>query len=213
MKILIIGSSGEFGAHLVSEFSKLKDITILSIDRIKNSEIVNSFTFDDDIPFTQIDLIINCSGAFKSDSYRSKNLIENYNSLFDANVKTSLWATKMISKLRQDGSLFILIGSAVSLEEKPKMLTYSLAKKTVINLIKLLSNDDDLLGTSFLLLLPSTLKTISNEKYFKEDDMIPLEDISSIIIKILFSNNVERPPSGTMLEIQRKEGKTVISNK
>lgn len=214
MKLLIIGSRGEFGSHLKAELKKDKvNHTIITVDRVKNEDELNSFTFEDVIPFSDLDLIINCTGSFKADSYRSKNLLSNYQEVFDANLKTSLWATGMAAKLKK-GSLFILVGAcAAVLEDRPKMLTYSLAKHSLSKLTKLLSSDKDLLETSFILLLPGTLKTKSNMEYFKndsdKDQMIPLEDMCNAVIGLLNSDSSTRPASGSMIEIGRKDGKTL----
>jgi NAD(P)-dependent dehydrogenase (short-subunit alcohol dehydrogenase family) len=220
--VLIYGGKGALGSHLV-QFFKNKGFHVGSIDFVANESadynilLQNSLNLEEQgecvkngVPEgLKLDAVVCVAGGWAGGSAASKDFLKNSNLMMQQSLWTSLIASSVAAKcLKEEGTL-VLTGAQPALSPTPGMIGYGVAKAAVHQLTRSVGSDKGGLpkGSKALAILPVTLDTPMNRKFMKVDDTwTPLEDVANILHNWITSP--ESPPSGSLVQLITKGGKT-----
>lgn len=223
MKAIVVGGSGALGRVLVKDL-KLKGISPINIDFIKNSDADNNIIIKNDIPlrFQLKDIMNNLStnilikdnelkgvicsaGGWVGESAKDDNFLDNLHLMHTMNVESAALSSHLSIKYLSTNGLFILTGAHAATQTQPKMLSYGISKISTHYLIKSVAQDKDFIKKNItaLSILPVTIDTINNRKFMNENDIknaTKPEEISNKCINFLIDID-SRPISGTLLAV------------
>jgi dihydropteridine reductase len=223
---LVYGGAGALGKSLVSLLVK-KNIKVISIDIAANLEASHNIVpigmnFQESATFIDGSLkqiikddkligVFNVAGGWCGGSIKSKDLIQNCESMLQASVHTSIIAGQIASRYMKTGGLLILPGAYAAFQSTPKAIAYGVAKAAVHHLVKSLGSSDSGLPDKSVVvgILPITLDTPMNRKGMPNADFTnwtPTEELAQKIID--WSDGHETPKSGSFIKIETVKGKT-----
>lgn len=162
----------------------------------------------------KVDAIVCVAGGWAGGNASNNDFVKNTELM----VKQSLWSSVIAAKLAahflKDGGFLSLIGAKAALDPTPGMIGYGLAKAAVIHLTKSLATSGGGLpaDATVLALLPVTLDTPMNRKWMAGADhstWTPLEFVADKFL-VWSSTPVERPASGSLIQLITTAGKTEL---
>ncbi|XP_025094066.1 dihydropteridine reductase-like isoform X2 [Pomacea canaliculata] len=161
----------------------------------------------------KVDAIFCVAGGWAGGNAASKKLIENADSMWKQSVWTSVIASSLAARFLKNGGVLTLPGAQAALKGTPGMVGYGLAKAAVHQLTQSLAGDNSGMPSDSLAvaILPVTLDTPMNRKWMANADFstwTPLDFVAGLFSK--WVEGQERPPSGSLVQLITKEGKTEL---
>ncbi|XP_021958028.1 dihydropteridine reductase isoform X2 [Folsomia candida] len=223
--VLIYGGKGALGSTLV-KFFKEKGFATTSIDFFENDTADDNILLKSDLGFEdqanavkqalegksglKVDAIVCVAGGWAGGSLKSKDFIKNANLMMQQSVWSSYIAASLAPHFLRENGLLVLTGAQPALSSTPGMIGYGVAKAAVHHLTKSAGAEKGGLpeGAKSLAILPVTLDTPMNRKFMTPDgSWTPLDDVASILYNWT-SSPESSPPSGSLVQLITKDGKT-----
>ncbi|CAH1720930.1 hypothetical protein AGLY_006438 [Aphis glycines] len=228
-KVLVYGGKGALGSTCISLLSSQK-YWVGSIDLTQNENANANVIVERDATIleqeTQIlkelksvlgseklDAVICVAGGWAGGSSSSDDFVKNTDLMLKQSVWSSVLASSIASKFLKPGGILVLTGAKAALGPTPGMIGYGLAKAAIHHLTKSLADENGGLptGAQALSILPVTLDTPMNRKWMPKADTstwTPLEFVAELFSKWI--KNEERPPNGSLVQLNTKENKTTL---
>jgi len=164
---------------------------------------------------SKVDAILCVAGGWAGGSTAAKKYVENCELMCKQSIWTSVIASRLANKHLKEGGMLVLTGAQAALQGTPGMIGYGMAKACVHQLIQSLAVPKSGLpaGSCVAGILPVTMDTPMNRKFMPNADhsaWTSLEFVSELLFK--WSNNTERPESGSLVQLLTKEGQTSLEN-
>lgn len=158
----------------------------------------------------KLDAVICVAGGWAGGN-ATKDLANSSDLMWKQSVWTSSISAAVGAQFLKTGGFLALTGANAALEGSPGMIGYGMAKAAVHHLTKSLAGKDSGLPEDSLVIaiLPVTLDTPMNRKWMAKADFTtwtPLEFIAEIFLK--WTNGVERPQNGSLIQLVTKDSKT-----
>lgn len=158
----------------------------------------------------KLDAVICVAGGWAGGN-ATKDLANSSDLMWKQSVWTSSISAAVGAQFLKTGGFLALTGANAALEGSPGMIGYGMAKAAVHHLTKSLAAKDSGLPEDSLVIaiLPVTLDTPMNRKWMAKADFTtwtPLEFIAEIFLK--WTNGVERPQNGSLIQLVTKDSKT-----
>lgn len=158
----------------------------------------------------KLDAVICVAGGWAGGN-AAKDLANSSDLMWKQSVWTSSISAAVGAQFLKSGGFLALTGANAALEGSPGMIGYGMAKAAVHHLTKSLAGKDSGLPVDSLVvaILPVTLDTPMNRKWMAKADFTtwtPLEFIAEIFMK--WTNGVERPQNGSLIQLVTKDSKT-----
>uniref|UniRef100_A0A1I8M7I9 Dihydropteridine reductase n=1 Tax=Musca domestica TaxID=7370 RepID=A0A1I8M7I9_MUSDO len=227
-RVLIYGGKGALGAACVSHF-KSNNYWVGSIDLSENELADVSIVVPRDGCWTEqeqhvlskvgdvlqdnkLDAVICVAGGWAGGNAK-KDLAKNADLMWRQSVWTSTISAAVAAHYLKDGGVLALTGAKPALEGTPGMIGYGMAKAAVHQLTRSLGGKDSGLPNDALVvsILPVTLDTPMNRKWMPKADFstwTPLTEVAGLFLK--WTNGVERPKSGSLLQLITKDSVTQL---
>ncbi|KAK7578103.1 hypothetical protein V9T40_010308 [Parthenolecanium corni] len=160
-----------------------------------------------------LDAVICVAGGWAGGNASSNDFAKNCELTWKQSVVTSVIASSVAAKFLKEGGLLTLTGASGALAATPGMIGYGMAKASVHHLTKTLAAPGSGLPTNCtaVAILPETLDTPMNRKWMPKADTsswTSLDFVSSLFLK--WSDNVERPVSGSLVKLRTTNNSTEI---
>uniref|UniRef100_A0A8D8XWR3 Dihydropteridine reductase n=1 Tax=Cacopsylla melanoneura TaxID=428564 RepID=A0A8D8XWR3_9HEMI len=229
-KIFIYGGRGALGSAVVSHF-KAQNWWVGSIDLNPNDQAdANIIVNKDDAWLEQettvlaelksilagdkIDAVICVAGGWAGGNAAAKDFVKNADAMWRQSVWSSVLAASIAAKHLKPGGFVSLPGAKPALSGTPGMIGYGMAKAAVHQLTKSLACENSGLPENSLAiaLLPVTLDTPMNRKWMPDADTstwTPLQYVAELFWK--WTNGQERPPNGSLIELETKNNETKLN--
>ncbi|KAL1461009.1 hypothetical protein WDU94_012942 [Cyamophila willieti] len=229
-KIFIYGGRGALGSAVVSHF-KAQNWWVGSIDLNPNDQAdANIIVNKDDAWLEQettvlaelksilagdkIDAVICVAGGWAGGNAAAKDFVKNADAMWRQSVWSSVLAASIAAKHLKPGGFISLPGAKPALNGTPGMIGYGMAKAAVHQLTKSLACENSGLPENSLAiaLLPVTLDTPMNRKWMPDADTstwTPLQYVAELFWK--WTNGQERPPNGSLIELETKNNETKLN--
>ncbi|XP_025410326.1 dihydropteridine reductase [Sipha flava] len=228
-KVLVYGGKGALGSTCISFLSAQK-YWVGSIDLQQNdnananvivkrdaslleqeSDILKEL--DSVLGSDKIDAVICVAGGWAGGSSSSEDFVKNTDLMLKQSVWSSVIASSIASKYLKPGGIIVLTGAKAALGPTPGMIGYGLSKAAIHHLTKSLADENGGLptGAQALSILPVTLDTPMNRKWMPKADTTtwtPLEFVAELFSKWI--KGEERPPNGSLVQLNTKENKTTL---
>ncbi|XP_074114325.1 dihydropteridine reductase [Cotesia typhae] len=228
-RVFIYGGKGALGSVCVSQF-KAKKWWVGNIDMKENESadvniVVNSsHTWKEQestiisqmkeiLKDEKLDGIICVAGGWAGGNAAHKDFLENSELMWKQSVWSSTIASSIAVHYLKEGGFLSLTGAKAALEGTPGMIGYGMAKAAVHQLTKSLADENSGLPKEAMVvsILPVTLDTPMNRKWMSKADTTswtPLEFVAEMFWK--WANKIDRPKSGSLLQLITKDDKTEI---
>ena len=228
-RVLVYGGKGALGSACVSKF-KSKNWWVGSIDMKSNDQadanvIVkpeNNWQEQEVDILKQVTSILNgdkvdgvicVAGGWAGGNAAHKDFVKNSELMWKQSVWSSVIAGSIAAHHLKEGGFLSLTGAKPALAETPGMIGYGMAKAAVHQLTKSLAAKGSGLPKDSLVaaVLPVTLDTPMNRKWMADADTstwTPLEFVANLFWK--WSQNEDRPASGSLLQLITKDNKTEL---
>lgn len=229
-KIFIYGGRGALGSAVVSHF-KAQNWWVGSIDLNPNDQAdANIIVNKDDAWLEQettvlaelktilagdkIDAVICVAGGWAGGNAAAKDFVKSADAMWRQSVWSSVLAATIAANHLKPGGLVSLPGAKPALQGTPGMIGYGMAKAAVHQLTKSLACEKSGLPENSLAvaLLPVTLDTPMNRKWMPDADTTtwtPLQYVAELFWK--WTNGQERPPNGSLIELETKNNQTKLN--
>jgi len=228
-KVLVYGGKGALGSTCISFLSSQK-YWVGSIDMQQNdnananvivkrdaslleqeSDILKEL--DSVLGSDKLDAVICVAGGWAGGNSSSEDFVKNTDLMLKQSVWSSVLASSIAAKYLKPGGIVVLTGAKASLGPTPGMIGYGLAKAAIHHLTKSLADENGGLptGAQALSILPITLDTPMNRKWMPKADTstwTPLEFVAELFSKWI--KGEERPPNGSLVQLNTKESKTTL---
>lgn len=228
-KVLVYGGKGALGSTCISFLSSQK-YWVGSIDLTQNDNANANVIVERDATILEqelqilkeldcvlgsekLDAVICVAGGWAGGSSSSDDFVKNTDLMLKQSVWSSVLASSIASKFLKPGGILVLTGAKAALGATPGMIGYGLAKAAIHHLTKSLADENGGLptGAQALSILPVTLDTPMNRKWMPKADTstwTPLEFVAELFSKWI--KNEERPPNGSLVQLNTKENKTTL---
>ncbi|CAD5116579.1 DgyrCDS5458 [Dimorphilus gyrociliatus] len=228
-RVVVYGGKGALGREIVGYF-KQKSWWVGSIDIFGNDEANANFLINPELSWTEqnesinnqvssaigdekLDAIVCVAGGWAGGNAASKDLVKNSDLMWKQSVWTSIIAAGLASNYLKVGGMLTLTGAKAALESTPGMIGYGMAKAAVHQLVASLSDGKGGLpeNSCVAAILPITLDTPMNRKFMPKADTstwTPLDFVAKLLYS--WSTNVDRPISGSLMQLETKDGKTEL---
>lgn len=230
-RIIIYGSNGALGQHLVQHFKNLPTkYEIISIAHQGNSEcnisivadktaasidfqgqaILNQLSERLSVDNSKVDAILNVAGGWVGGTPKGKNFLSNFDVAIRQSVYPSAISAKIANLYLKESGLLVLSGSAASVQGNTGAIVYSAAKAAVHNLTKSLAFETKSgmpENSSTICILPGIIDTENNRRWMAEADQSnwnKLEDIGKLMQNWV-ENVSSRPENGSLVELVSDE--------
>jgi dihydropteridine reductase len=228
--VVVLGACGALGRTLVEAFGKRHWHTIAAdfspCDAATKSVVLNRDSdwttraaalqkeLEAHLGTQRLDSIINVAGGWVGGSAASESLVADTETMFNQSVMSCVVAAQMAHRLGAPGCLVLLPGAAGVLGPTPSMLAYGMAKAAVHQLTASLAAKTSGLppDAHVVCLLPVTLDTPMNRAAMPDADRsswTPLSYVAELALEWAAGGN--RPPSGSLVSLVTKDGKTTPS--
>lgn len=162
----------------------------------------------------KIDAVICVAGGWAGGNAAAKDFVKSADIMWRQSVWSSVLAATIAANHLKPGGLVSLPGAKPALEGTPGMIGYGMAKAAVHQLTKSLASDKSGLPENSLAvaLLPVTLDTPMNRKWMPDADTstwTPLQYVAELFWK--WTNGIERPPNGSLVELETKNNQTKLN--
>lgn len=227
-KVIVYGGKGALGAKCVSYFKQKSwwvgsidlgtndaaDLNVLvsATDSLPEQEKVVIDSISQSLGSSKLDAVICVAGGWAGGNAQS-DLAKSSDLMWRQSVWSSIISASIAAKFLKNGGLLTLTGANAALQETPGMIGYGMAKAAVHHLTKSLAAKDSGLpdNSTCVAILPITLDTPMNRKWMPTADFTtwtPLEFIAELFWK--WSNNQERPVSGSLMQMVTKNSNTEL---
>jgi len=220
--VLIYGGKGALGSALV-DFFKAKDFWVGNIDFLTNDNANHNVILEKGLSFleqaeavtngvpegTQLDAILCVAGGWAGGNLESPDFLKSAQLMLEQSLWSSYIAASLAPKFLKENGTLVLTGAQPALKSTPGMIGYGVAKAAVHQLTKSIGSKKGGLpkGGKAYAILPVTLDTPMNRKWMKHDDSwTPLEDVAKILFNWI--SQQDTPPSGSLVQLITKDGKT-----
>ncbi|XP_076242310.1 dihydropteridine reductase isoform X2 [Calliopsis andreniformis] len=161
----------------------------------------------------KLDGVICVAGGWAGGNAAHKDFIKNSDLMWKQSVWSSAIAATIAAHHLKEGGFLSLTGAKAALAETPGMIGYGMAKAAVHQLTKSLAAKGSGLPKNSLVsaILPVTLDTPMNRKWMPNADTsswTPLEFVADLFWK--WSQNQDRPATGSLLQLITKDNKTEL---
>lgn len=161
----------------------------------------------------KVDAILCVAGGWAGGSAASKDFIHNADLMWKQSVWSSSIAAHLACEHLKAGGVLTLPGAQAALTGTSGMAGYGMAKAAVHQLTKSLAQPKSGLPDNAFVAatLPITLDTPMNRKFMPKADhssWTPLETVAELLYD--WTQGVNRPPNGSLVQLITKEGKTDI---
>ncbi|XP_076678079.1 dihydropteridine reductase isoform X2 [Andrena cerasifolii] len=161
----------------------------------------------------KLDGVICVAGGWAGGNAAHKDFVKNSELMWKQSVWSSVIAGSIAAHHLKEGGFLSLTGAKPALTETPGMIGYGMAKAAVHQLTKSLAAKGSGLPKDSLVaaVLPVTLDTPMNRKWMADADTstwTPLEFVANLFWK--WSQNEDRPASGSLLQLITKDNKTEL---
>jgi len=228
-KALVYGGKGALGSTLIS-FFKARNWWVASIDLFANDEANANVILENSESWSsqeeaicgkvatllgdeKVDAILCVAGGWAGGNAASKDFIHNADLMWKQSVWSSSIAAELACHYLKPGGVLTLPGAQAALSGTPGMVGYGMAKAAVHQLTKSLAQPKSGLpdGALVAATLPITIDTPMNRKFMPKADHLswtPMEMIAQLLFD--WTQGVNRPPNGSLVQLITKEGKTDI---
>jgi NAD(P)-dependent dehydrogenase (short-subunit alcohol dehydrogenase family) len=143
----------------------------------------------------KVDLLINTVGGYRPPVNTNEISTKDFDELFNLNFKTTLWFSREALKvmLINKSGRIVSIAAKPGIEPTAGILTYSVSKSAVINLMETINKEFGKNNIKCYSIVPTVIDTPSNREWGTEDDIkswIEPEDMADAIF-----NLNDTPPS------------------
>ncbi|CAL7938541.1 unnamed protein product [Xylocopa violacea] len=228
-RVFVYGGKGALGSVCVRKF-KSKNWWVGCIDMKANDQAdanvivkADSNWKEQEIDILQqvtnilkgdkLDGIICVAGGWSGGNAAHKDFVKNSELMWKQSVWSSVIAASIAAHHLKEGGFLSLTGAKAALGETPGMIGYGMAKAAVHQLTKSLAAKDSGLPKDSLVtsILPVTLDTPMNRKWMPDADTskwTPLEFVADLFWN--WSQNQQRPASGSLLQLVTNDNKTEL---
>jgi len=228
-KVLVYGGKGALGSTCIS-FLLSQKYWVGSIDLTQNENANANVIVERDATILEqesqifkeldsvlgsekLDAVICVAGGWAGGSSSSNDFVKNTDLMLKQSVWSSILASSIASKFLKPGGILVLTGAKAALGPTPGMIGYGLAKASIHHLTKSLADENGGLptGAQAFSILPVTLDTPMNRKWMPKADTstwTPLEFVAELFSKWI--KNEERPPNGSLVQLNTKDSKTTL---
>lgn len=159
----------------------------------------------------KLEAVINVAGGWAGGNAGNKDFIANADLMWRQSVWSSCISAAIASKHLKEGGIITLPGAKAATAGTPGMIGYGMAKAAIHQLTQsLAAPNSGLPNNAFVAsILPVTLDTPMNRKWMPKADTstwTPLEFIADLFMQ--WSQNKERPASGSLVGLVTKDGQT-----
>jgi len=229
-RVIVYGGKGGLGSSLVTHF-KTNHFWVLSIGKTANDEadancIVDAFdswteqeaqvlsAVESAAGDEKFDAILCVAGGWAGGSAKAKAFIKNADLVWKQSVWTSSIAVKLATKHLSDSGVLALSGAMPCLEGTPGMMGYGMAKAAVHQLTYSLADPAKAglpASSVAVAILPTTLDTPMNRKWMSDADFSTWTSLSFVAeLFQKWTEGRERPPSGTLVQLETVGGVTAV---
>lgn len=140
-----------------------------------------------------IDVLINTVGGYRPPVNTNEISTKDFDELFDLNFKTTLWFSREVLKvmLKNKSGRIVAIAAKPGLETTAGILTYSVSKSAVINLMETINLEFTKDNIKCYSIVPTVIDTPSNREWGTEADIknwVKPEDMADVIYNLNDTN-------------------------
>ncbi|VDM42085.1 unnamed protein product [Toxocara canis] len=230
-RVIVYGGRGALGSALVEHF-KSKNFWTLNVDLHENDDADANVIVPVDATWIEqetavlksvgelvqgpcLDAVFCVAGGWAGGNASSVDMIKNADLMWKQSVWSSAITARIAAVHLKAGGLLQLTGSSPTLDGTPNMVGYGMAKAAVQQLTKSLSKKGSGMpeGSCTLAILPITLDTPMNRKWMPKGDFsswTSLKYVSDLLHEWTV-NTASRPPSGSLIKLITRDGKTQTS--
>lgn len=141
----------------------------------------------------KLDLLINTVGGYRPPVNTNEISTKDFDELFNLNFKTSLWFSREVLNvmLNNKSGRIVSIAAKPGLEPTAGILTYSVSKSAVINLMETIKLEHEKNGINCFSVVPTVIDTPSNREWGTEEDIknwVKPEDMADVIYNLKDEN-------------------------
>ncbi|CAN8001201.1 unnamed protein product [Ixodes hexagonus] len=230
-RVLVYGGKGALGSAIVSLFRQHK-WWVGCVDHFANEEAdANIFVESSDSWTKQHDAVLQAVSKTLQVRSRTKAGVERRRPHFNSNPRSAsslparpllltyrVWTSAIAAGIAahhlKEGGLLALTGAQAALKPTPGMIGYGLAKAGVHHLVGSLAGAKSGLpkAATVVAVLPVTLDTPANRNAMPKADFgswTPLSFVAELLFK--WTGGQERPSSGSLVQLETKEGNTTLT--
>lgn len=226
-RVLIYGGNDDLGVKCISYF-RGNNYCVINIDRERNEEaslnlLLKGSTIaeqeesamsliDSHLKDAKLDTIVCTAGAF-ADGNAQQDLIKCLEHTWSQIVWSAFISTSIAARYLKEGGMIAFVGASYATEGTPTMIGYGAAKAAVHQLTMSLGSPESGLPNDAVALavLPNVLDTPLNRRFMPAEEKCfwtPPGIVAEHILK--WSNETDRPPSGSLMKFVTKDGTTSI---
>lgn len=136
-----------------------------------------------------LDLLINTVGGYRPPVNTNEISTKDFDELFNLNFKTTLWFSREVLKvmLNNKSGRIVSIAAKPGLEPAQGILTYSVSKSAVINLMETINLEFSKENIKCYSIVPTVIDTPSNREWGTEADIknwVKPEDMADVIYNL-----------------------------
>jgi NAD(P)-dependent dehydrogenase (short-subunit alcohol dehydrogenase family) len=140
-----------------------------------------------------LDLLVNTVGGYRPPVNTNEISTKDFDELFNLNFKTTLWFTREVLKvmLNNKSGRIVSIAAKPGLEPTAGILTYSVSKSAVINLMETINLEFSKDNIKCYSIVPTVIDTPSNREWGTEADIknwVKPEDMADVIYNLSDTN-------------------------
>lgn len=137
----------------------------------------------------KIDVLVNTVGGYRPPVQTNKITTDGFDELFNLNFKTTLWFSREVLNvmLNNKSGRIVSIAAKPGLEPAAGILTYSVSKSAVINLMETINKEFSKDNIRCYSIVPTVIDTPSNREWGSEADIkkwVKPEDMADVIYNL-----------------------------
>ena len=176
-----------------SDFS-LRKIYAFDCDVLNEESVIEFVQKVSALEKGKLDLLINTVGGYRPPVNTNEISTKDFDELFNLNFKTTLWFSREVLKvmLNNKSGRIVSIAAKPGLEPTAGILTYSVSKSAVINLMETINLEHGKNGIKCFSVAPTVIDTPSNREWGSEDDIknwVKPEDMADVIYNLKDSDS------------------------
>jgi len=207
-KLLLVGGKGALGSAISKTFQSAS-WGVTSIDFTPDQISNDLYSSESKKIGDKYDAVISVAGGWVGGGIRDPSIFLKSQQMYNASVSSSLFASHIASNNLKEGGILVLTGADAAQAGTPGMIAYGLNKAATHHLTKSLALSEELPSKSTVAcILPTILDTKSNRDGMPDADKstwIGLEELSKLLYSWA-SNQTSRPPTGSLVKIQKQKG-------
>lgn len=141
----------------------------------------------------KLDLLINTVGGYRPPVNINEITTKDFDELFNLNFKTTLWFSREVLNvmLNNKSGRIVSIAAKPGIEATAGILTYSVSKSAVINLMETINLEFSRDNIKCYSIVPTVIDTLSNREWGTEADIknwVKPEDMADVIYNLSDTN-------------------------